>query len=139
MTTLAFVNLPVDDLGRSTAFFEALGYRFNPQFTDEKAGCLVISDTIYAMLMVRPFFGQMFERPVADAHATTSILVCLMVDSKAEVDRLCTAAFAAGGRKYKDTQDLGFMYQWGFEDPDGHVWEVGWMDPTHVMPEGDPA
>ena len=124
MTTLAFVNLPVDDLGRSTAFFEALGYRFNPQFTDEKAGCLIISDTIYAMLMVRPFFGEMFGRPVADAHATTSILVCLMVDSKDEVDRLCTAAFAAGGRKYKDPQDHGFMYGHGFEDLDGHHWEL---------------
>lgn len=130
------MNLPVADLGRSTTFFEALGYCFNPQFTDGKAGCLIMSDTIYAMLMTRPFFGQMFERPVAEAHATTSILVCLMVGDRSEVDRVCTTAFASGGRRYKDPQDHGFMYQWGFEDPDGHVWEIGWVDPGNVMPEG---
>jgi predicted lactoylglutathione lyase len=91
------------------------------------------------MLLVRPFFAEMFGRPVADAHATTSILVCLMVDSREEVDRLCTAALASGGRKYKDAEDRGFMYGWGFEDPDGHIWEVGWMDPTYVMPQEDAA
>lgn len=133
MPTLVFVNLPVRDLPASKAFFESLGYSFNPQFTDENAGCLVISETIYSMLLTEPFFSQFTAKPIADAHQVTEVLVALMVDSRAEVDRLVDAAVAAGGREPREAQDHGFMYQRSFEDLDGHIWEIGWMDPTHVL------
>ena len=133
MPTLVFVNLPVRDLPASKAFFQSLGYTFNPQFTDDNAGCLVISETIYAMLLTEPFFSQFTAKPIADAHAVTEVLVALMVESRTEVDRLVDAAVAAGGRQPREAQDHGFMYQRSFEDLDGHIWEIGWMDPTHVL------
>ena len=123
-----FVNLPVKDLERSKAFFTHLGYSVNPQFTNEQAACIVISDTIYAMLLVEPFFQTFTKKPVADAKASTEVLSCLSCDSREHVDTLVTKALEAGGRTPMDKQDHGFMYGHGFEDLDGHQWELMYMD-----------
>lgn len=128
MPTLIFVNLMVSDLPRAKAFFTALGYSFDPQYTDDNAACLVISDTIYAMLLVPSFFATFTPKPMADPGRSTEVIVSLGVESRARVDELCTTAFAHGGRAFKEAEDHGFMYGWGFEDPDGHLWEVIWMD-----------
>ena len=133
MPTKIFVNLPVKDLSRSMEFFKKLGYSFNPQFTDQNAACMVISEDIYAMLLVEPYFKTFVPKPVADAHKSTEVLVALSNDSRAGVDRIVNAALSAGGRRYAEPKDHGFMYQWGFEDPDGHIWEHFWMDPAAVQ------
>jgi len=133
MSTKIFVNLPVKDLDRSVEFFTALGYTFNPQFTDESATCMVISDDIYAMLLVEERFKTFTPKAIADAATTTEVLVSFSCESREDVDRICAAAFAAGGRRYKDPDDHGFMYGWGFEDPDGHIWEYVWMDPSAIQ------
>jgi predicted lactoylglutathione lyase len=129
MSQKIFVNLPVKDLARSVEFFTQLGYRFNPQFTDESATCMVISEDIYAMLLVEKRFSDFIDKPVADAKHATEVLVSLTADSRAAVDALVEKALAAGGRRYTEPVDHGFMYQWGFEDLDGHIWEHFWMDP----------
>jgi hypothetical protein len=123
-----FVNLPVKDLERSKAFFTHLGYSVNPQFTNEQAACIVISDTIYAMLLVEPFFQTFTKKPISDAKASTEVLLCLSCDSREQVDTLVTKALEAGGKTPMDKQDHGFMYGHGFEDPDGHQWELMFMD-----------
>lgn len=123
-----YVNLPVKDLERSKAFFAALGFDFNPQFSDDKAACMVVSDTIYVMLLAEPFFAGFTDKPIADAHRSTEVLVCLSRDSRAGVDELVAKAKAAGGAVRRAPQDLGFMYGHGFEDPDGHIWEQSYMD-----------
>lgn len=135
MSRKIFVNLPVRDLGRSKAFFAALGFAFNPQFTDEKAACMVIGEDICAMLLVVPFFQGFTRKPVADARETTEVLVCLSCESREEVDDLVRKALAAGGTAPNPRQDHGFMYSHGFEDPDGHVWELAWMDPSAAPPQ----
>lgn len=128
MDTKIFVNLPVADLGASIAFFEALGFKANPQFTDETAACIVISDDIHAMLLTHPKFAEFTKKPIADATKTTEVLTCLSVPSREEVDRLADAALAAGGTPANEPMDLGFMFGRSFQDPDGHVWEIIWMD-----------
>lgn len=133
MPTLAFVNLPVKNLDRTIQFWNKVGYSFNPQFTDEKAGCLVISDTIFAMLLTEPFFKTFTDKEIADATKTTEVITALSVDSKDEVKRIVKAAMSAGASKHKDPQDHGFMYTESFQDPDGHIWEYFWMDPKHVQ------
>ena len=135
MAHMIFVNLPVDDLDRSVEFFTTLGYTFNPQFTDESATCMVISDDIFVMLLDRGRFQEFTPKTIADAKATTEVLVSLSAESREAVDRICNAAFAAGGRRYKEPDDHGFMYGWGFEDPDGHIWEYVWMDPAAMQGE----
>ena len=120
---------------RSKAFFSALGFTFNPQFTNEQGACMVISDSIFAMLLVEPFFQTFTRKPISDAKKSTEVLVCLSCDSRAEVDELVRKALAAGGTAPNAPQDHGFMYGHGFEDPDGHVWELAWMDPAHVLPQ----
>ena len=122
-----FVNLPVDDLERAKAFYVHLGFEINPQFSDEKAACIVVSDTIYVMLLTRPFFETFTSKKVADATETTEVLVCLSAASREEVDSLAEKAVAAGGTTPRPAQDHGFMYQHGFEDPDGHIWELVFM------------
>jgi uncharacterized protein len=131
--TQIFVNLPVDDLGRSMAFYKALGYSFNPQFTNDDAACMVISDTIYSMLLTKKMFAGFTPRPVADATKTTEVLVALSQDSRQAVDKLLEAALEAGGTEVRDPMDHGFMYGRAFADPDGHIWEPFWMDPAHVQ------
>ncbi len=138
MTTQIFVNLPVRDLDRSKAFFTALGYANNPQFTDENAACIVISDTIYVMLLTREFFQGFTDKALGDPRTHAQAILCLSADDRAGVDKLADAAIAAGGRQPREPQDHGFMYQRSFEDPDGHLWEVVHMDMS-AMPAQEQA
>ena len=135
MARKIFVNLPIRDMKRSQAFFKALGFSFNPQFTNEQGACMVVSDDIYVMLLVEPFFQTFTRKPIADARKSTEVLVCLSCESRAEVDELVKKAVAAGGTAPNPQQDHGFMYAHGFEDLDGHVWELTWMDPSAVPPQ----
>jgi predicted lactoylglutathione lyase len=132
MSTKIFVNLPVKDLGRSMDFFTNLGYSFNKQFTDENAACLVISDDIYAMLLVEPFFKTFTKKDISDATKTTEAIIALGLDSRAQVDDLADKALAAGGSASNDTNDQGFMYTRSFSDLDGHLWELFYMDPASI-------
>jgi predicted lactoylglutathione lyase len=134
MATSIFVNLPVKNLEKSKEFFSKLGYSFNQQFTDEKAACMVISETIYTMLLTEPFFkGFIPSREIADANKTKEVLIALSADSRQQVDDLINKVIAAGGKQFREPEDHGFMYARSFEDLDGHVWEVIWMDPGHVQ------
>lgn len=128
MARKIFVNLPIESMQRSRAFYEALGFSFNPQFTNEQGACMVVSDDIFVMLLVKPFFQTFTGKPIADASKSTEVLVCISADSRAEVDELVRKAKAAGGAVPRQPQDHGFMYGHGFEDPDGHIWEVAYMD-----------
>ncbi|NTV23528.1 MAG: VOC family protein [Nanoarchaeota archaeon] len=127
-----FVNLPVKDLSKSAEFFKKLGFTFNQQFTNESGGCLVLGENLYAMLLVEKFFKTFTVKAIADAKKTTEVLVAISVDSKDLVDEIVERAIAAGGKPFGQTQDHGFMYGRDFEDLDGHVWEIFWMDPAHV-------
>jgi predicted lactoylglutathione lyase len=128
-----FVNLPVKDLNKSVEFFTKLGYTFNPQFTDENATCMIIGDDIYAMLLVEKFFKTFTPKPLADAKSSTESITALSAASREAVDKIVNRALAAGARRYVEPKDHGFMYQWGFEDLDGHIWEHFWMDPSFVQ------
>ena len=136
MARQIFVNLPVQDVARTRAFFTALGFSFNPQFSDDKALCMVIAEGIYAMLLSEPFFQGFTKKPIADASKSTEVLLALSCESVAEVDELVAKALAAGGRAPVERKDHGFMVQHGFEDLDGHQWEVFWMDPNAAPPQG---
>lgn len=127
MTSQIFVNLPVRDLQKSIAFFAALGYAHNPQFTDENAACIVFSDAIYAMLLTEPYFQSFTQKPVGDRKSASAI-IALSYDSREEVDARMDKALAAGAKEHGEARDYGFMYQRGFEDLDGHLWEVFHMD-----------
>ena len=130
-----FVNLPIKDMKRSQGFFRELGFTFNPQFTNEQGACMVVAEDIYVMLLVEPFFQTFTKKPISDARKSTEVLVCLSCDSRAEVDMLVQKALAAGGTAPNAPQDHGFMYGHGFEDLDGHVWELAWMDPQATPPQ----
>lgn len=132
MPTQIFVNLPVKDLKRSVEFFTELGYKFNPQFTDENATCMIVGENIFVMLLVEKFFKTFTDKPIADAKSTTEVLVSLAVESREEVDSIVEKALKAGARRYKEPQEQDFMYGWGFEDLDGHIWEYFWMDPATI-------
>lgn len=119
-----FINLPVKNLDRSVRFFTELGYSFNPAFTDENATCMILGENLFAMLLVEKYFAGFVTKPLADAGTHTGSLIALPVDDREAVDALVARAVAAGGRAPREPIDLGFMYQHGFEDPDGHVWEV---------------
>lgn len=123
-----FVNLPVKDLSKSMDFFKALGWSFNMQFTDETAACLVISDDIYAMLLTHEKFKQFTPKEICDTSKATEVLNALSFDSREQVDEIVKKAVAAGGSLYAEPKDYGFMYQHSFQDPDGHSWEVFYMD-----------
>ena len=127
-----FVNLPVKDLDKSMTFFKALGFTFNAQFTDETAACMMISDDIYAMLLTHDKFRQFTPKTIADATKSSEVLSCLSAESKDAVNKMADAALKAGGQKLREPQDYGFMYERSFQDPDGHIWEIMWMDETHV-------
>ena len=129
MATKIFVNLPVRDLHGSMAFFTGLGYTFDQRFTDETAACMVVSDDIYVMLLTRAKFGEFTPKPLCDATKCTEVLVCLSCESRAGVDELVGKALAAGGTTYAEPKDYGFMYSHGFQDPDGHIWELIYMEP----------
>ncbi len=133
MPAMIFVNLPVKDLDASMTFFKALGFSFNPQFTDETAACMVISDSIFAMLLTHAKFAGFSPKPITDTNESVEVLTCLSRESRDAVDAIVKAAVAAGGSTYNAPQDHGFMYGHGFRDLDGHVWEVMWMDPAAVQ------
>ena len=135
MNKLIFVNLPVKNLPQSRAFFEGMGYHFNPQFSNDQGACLVISDTIHAMLLTEPFFQTFTKKPISDAKKSTEVLICLSCESREEVDSLVAKAVAGGGTAPNEKQDHGFMYGHGFEDLDGHVWELMYMDPNAAPPQ----
>ena len=124
-----FVNLAVRDLKKSKEFFSALGFSFNPKFTDDNAACMIISDEAFVMLLTQPFFKTFTKRDVCDTSKYSEGLLGLSCDSRADVDEMVRKAIAAGGQHAMDPQDHGFMYGWSFYDPDGHHWEVFWMDP----------
>jgi len=130
MSQQIFLNLPVKDLAKSMAFFKKLGFTFNPQFTDETAACMVVSDTIFVMLLTHPKFKQFTPKTIVDATQSSEVLIALSTESKAKVDEMVGIAVAAGGRTYAASKDYGFMYQHGFEDLDGHIWELLYMDPS---------
>jgi uncharacterized protein len=124
MHSQIFVNLPVKDLKRSVDFFTKLGYRFNPQFTDENATCMILGDNLFAMLLVEKFFASFTSKAIADTSKFNEVLTCLSCDSKQEVDDLVSKARAAGATVPRTAQDHGFMYAHGFDDLDGHTWEL---------------
>jgi uncharacterized protein len=126
--TKIFVNLPVKDLECSKAFFASLGFSFNEQFSDEKAACLVIGENLHAMLLTERFFSTFTKKPVSDATKHTEVLIAIDLESREEVDIVVRKAVEAGGKTYMDPQDHGWMYQHSFEDPDGHQWELVYMD-----------
>jgi predicted lactoylglutathione lyase len=129
MAKLIFINLPVGDLARATAFYQAVGASKNPQFSDDTASCMVFSDTIHAMLLTHDKFRQFTPKQISDAKTTSEVLICISADSREAVDQVVSRAAGAGGTADPSPkQDFGFMYGRSFEDPDGHIWEVMWMD-----------
>jgi uncharacterized protein len=134
MATQIFINLPVKDLSKSIDFFTKLGYKFNPQFTDENATCMIVDENIFVMLLVEKYFKTFMPKDICDTSKSAEVLVALSFNSRAEVDAMVAKAIAAGGTTYKEPQDLGFMYQHGFQDLDGHIWEIFFMDPSAVNP-----
>ncbi|MFJ6011426.1 VOC family protein [Streptomyces sp. NPDC092952] len=132
MPQMIFVNLPVKDLERSKDFFGKLGYFSNPQFTDETTACVVISETIFVMLLTEERFRQFTKKEIADPATSTGVILALSAESRQKVDELADAALAAGGSPANDPMDYGTMYGRSFQDPDGHIWEVMWMDPAVV-------
>lgn len=133
MSIKVFINLPVTDLEKSKAFFGSLGFTFNPQFTDENAACMVISEHNYAMLLTQDYFKTFATKPISDAHKATEVLIALGLDSRAAVDEMVDKAVKGGGKEPKPMQDHGFMVVRTFEDLDGHVWEITWMDESQVQ------
>jgi len=128
MARMIFVNLPVTDVARATAFYEAIGFEKNPQFSNEQASCMIWSDTIHVMLLEHGFYGSFTSKKIADTKTVSAALICLSRTSRAEVDAMTEAALAAGGSEAREAQDMGFMYSRAFEDPDGHIFETVYMD-----------
>ena len=133
MNTSIFVNLPVRDLEKAKEFFITLGYTFNPQFTDETAASLVISENIYAMLLTHEKFKQFTKKEIADSTRTTEVLLALSAESKEAVDTVFEKAIQAGGKEAREPEVYDFMYSRSFEDLDGHIWEIFWMDPNYIQ------
>lgn len=132
MSTKIFVNLPVKDLKRSVDFFTKLGYKFNQQFTNENATCMIISEDIYIMLLVEKFFSGFTKKDICDSSKFTESIICLSADNREKVDEMVNKAIAAGGTAPNDKQDQGFMYGHGYTDLDGHLWEIMWMDTAAI-------
>ena len=132
MATKIFVNLPVNDLKKSLEFFTKLDFKFNPQFTDETAACMMVGEDIFVMLLTRDKFKTFTPKEICDATKSTEVLVCLSVESRAKVDDMVHTAVAAGGTTYNDPQDHGFMYGHGFQDLDGHIWEIIYLEPSAI-------
>jgi uncharacterized protein len=132
MATKIFVNLPVNNLKKSIEFFTKLGFTFNPQFTDETATCMIIGEDIFVMLLTKEKFKTFTPKEICDATKSTEVLVALSFESRERVDELVRQAVAAGGTTYNEPQDHGFMYSHGFQDLDGHIWEIFYMDPSAI-------
>ena len=133
MATKIFVNLPVKNLPKSIEFFTKLGYKFNPQFTDETATCMIVSEDIFVMLLTEAKFKEFTPKPICDATKSTEVLVCLSCESRQAVSDLVQKAVAAGGTLHAEAKDYGFMFQHGYQDLDGHIWELIYMDPAAVQ------
>ena len=132
MVNSLFVNLPIANLKKSVEFFTELGFTFNPQFTDEQSTCMIISDNIFVMLLEHAKFESFIQKKIASKDTTEAILA-LSCDSVEEVKTLTQKALDMGARRVSEPEDMGFMFSWGFEDMDGHLWDVFWMNPDHVM------
>jgi uncharacterized protein len=130
VSTQIFVNLPVKNLQQSIEFFTRLGFNFNPQFTDETATCMIVSENIFVMLLTHEKFKTFTPNAICDATQSTEVLVCLSAESRAKIDEMVRQAVASGGTTYKEPQDHGFMYGHGFQDLDGHIWELVYMEPS---------
>ena len=130
MASKIFVNLPVENLNKSIEFFTKLGFSFNQQFTDETATCMIVTDDIFVMLLTEPKFKTF--TPICDTKKYTEVLVALSLENRAQVDEMVRKAVAAGGATYNEPQDHGFMYAHGFQDLDGHIWEVFFMEPSAI-------
>lgn len=128
MVKQIFVNLPVKDLQGSIDFFTKIGFKFNAQFTDENATCMIVGENIFVMLLVEKFFKGFISKEISDSHATTEVIVALGIESRSQVDELMDLALEAGGIEPREAQDHGWMYNRSFEDLDGHIWELAWMD-----------
>ena len=132
MATKIFVNLPVKDLAATKALFAGMGFAFNPQFTNDDAACMVLSDDGYVMLLTEPFFKQFTNKDIAEANKSTEVILCISADSREHVGEMVAKAVAGGATTPLPPKDHGFMVQHGFTDLDGHIWEVMWMDPAAV-------
>ncbi len=132
MAKQIFINLPVKDLTKSVSFFKKLGFKFNPQFTDDKAACMIIGENIYSMLLLEKFFKSFTKKKVADAKKTTEVLIAIDVKSRKDVDKMIKKAIAAGGSLYNKPQDHGWMYGHSLADLDGHQWEILYMDESKM-------
>ena len=130
MSRMLFLNLPVADLDKSVEFFTSLGFEFDADFTDANATAMIVNDQATVMLLVRDYFSTFTDKSIADTATTVEGLAALSADSREDVDDVLNKAVAAGGRETRDRKDEGFMYGGAFEDLDGHVWEIMWMDPT---------
>lgn len=139
MATKIFVNLPVKDLAVSMEFFGKLGFEFNPEYTNEKAACMVVSGDIFVMLLTEDFFQTFTKKEVADAKSVTEVLTALSVETREAVDELLAVALESGAVEAREAQDLDFMYSRSFEDPDGHIWEIVYMDEKAVAEEAKKA
>ena len=128
MATKVFINLPVADLSKAMGFYTAIGFTNNPQFSDETAACMVLTEEIYVMLLTHEKFNGFITKAIGDSHTTTSVINCLSVDSNEEVNAMVEKALQSGGKEPMEPKDYGFMQQRSFEDPDGHLWEVLYMD-----------
>ena len=135
MPTKIFVNLPVKDLEKSKDFYTKIGFSINAQFTDDTAACVVLSDTIYAMILTHDKFREFTKKDIADAQKTTEVLIAIDAESRAAVQDMVARAVQAGGSLYDEPRDHGWMYQHSFADPDGHQWEVLYMDES-AIPQG---
>lgn len=132
MATKMFVNLPVKDLDQSIDFFTKLGFSFNAQFTDKTATCMIVSEENFVMLLTHDKFKAFTPKEICDATKSSEVLIALSLENREKVDEMVRKAVAAGGTTYNEPQDHGFMYSHGFQDPDGHIWEVFYMDPSAV-------
>lgn len=129
-SSMTFINLPVKDLQKTMDFFTHIGFSFNPQFTDDKAASMVINDNTFAHFLIESFFKGFTPNAISDAKKSTEVLIALSAESKEQVDEIVNKAIEGGGSPASDKQDHGFMYQWSFQDLDGHIWEVAYMDPV---------
>jgi uncharacterized protein len=132
-----YVNLAVDDLDRSIAFFTTLGFSFDQRFTDETATCMIVGEDAFVMLLTKSKFEEFTKKPIVDASSHTEVLIAISTASREGVDELADAALASGGSEANDPLDYGFMYSRSFQDPDGHVWEVLWMDEAAAEAEAE--
>jgi len=135
LATKIFVNLPVRDIAHSVEFFAQLGFSFNPQFTGDGAACMIVTGDIYVMLLTEEKFKTFTPNEICDTTRNTEVLVCLSCESRGKVDEMVRKAVGAGGRTYKQPQDHGFMYGHGFQDLDGHIWEIMFMEPYALNQE----